>query len=83
MDFWAVRAGWWSYGAGKVILGGACALYVVIASFFIHCMLLPLLVRYLSCSGSRIYASVRYGGIFGGVIYLSYVAAHVLVEHRI
>jgi hypothetical protein len=83
MDFWAVRAGWWTYAPGKVILGGACALYVVIASFFIHCMLLPLLVRYLSCSGSRVYASVRYGGIFGGVIYLSYVAAHVLVEHRI
>jgi hypothetical protein len=83
MDFWAVRAGWWSYAPGKVILGGACALYVVIASFFIHCMLLPLLVRYLSCSGSRVYASIRYGGIFGGVIYLSYVAALVLVEHRI
>lgn len=82
-DFWAVRAGWWSYGPGKVILGGACALYVVIASFFIFCAFLPLLIRYLSCPGSRLYASIRYGAIFGGVIFLSYVAAHLLVEHRI
>jgi hypothetical protein len=82
-DFWAVRAGWWSYRPGRVILGGACALYVVIATFFIFCMFLPLLLRYLSCSGSRIYASVRYGLIFGGVIFLSYVVAHVLVEHHL
>lgn len=82
-DFWAVRAGWWSYGPGNVILGGACALYVVIASFFIFCAFLPLLIRYLSCPGSRLYASVRYGAIFGGVIFLSYIAAHLLVEHRI
>lgn len=83
MDFWAVKAGWWSYSPGRVILGGACALYVVIASFFIFCAFLPLLVRYLSCPGSRVYASVRYGLIFGGVIFLAYVTAHILVEHRV
>jgi len=82
-DFWAVKAGWWSYKTGKVILGGSCALYVIIASFFIFCMFLPLLVRYLECAGSRLYASIRYGLIFGGVIFLSYIGAHLLVEHKI
>jgi len=79
-DFWAVKAGWWSYRPGRWILGGACALYVVIAAFLIFCAFLPILVKYLSCPGSRLYASVRYGAIFGVVIFLFYVAAHLLVE---
>jgi len=83
MDFWAVKAGWWSYRSGKWILGGACALYVVIASFLIFCAFLPILLRYLACPGSRTYASVRYGAIFGGVIFICYIIAHLLVEHRI
>ncbi|HEV3026552.1 MAG TPA: hypothetical protein VG457_03215 [Planctomycetota bacterium] len=83
-DFWAVKAKWWSYQTDdSVILGGACALYVVIATFFIFCAFLPLFLGYLSCSGSRIYASVRYGLIFGLVIFVSYVVAHLLVEHKI
>jgi hypothetical protein len=82
-DFWAVKAGWWSYQAGSWILGGSCALYVVIASFFIFCMFLPLIVRYLGCMGSRTYASIRYGAIMGVVIFVAYVAAHFLVERRL
>lgn len=83
MDFWAVKAKWWSYQPGEVILGGACALYVVIATFFIFCAFLPVFLGYLSCTGSRLFASVRYGSIFGFVIFLSYVIAHLLVEHKI
>jgi len=82
-DFWAVKAGWWSYQTGQWILGGSCALYVVIASFFIFCMFLPVLIRYLGCAGSRVYASIRFGAIMGVVIFVSYVAAHFLVERRI
>jgi hypothetical protein len=82
-DFWAVKAGWWSYQSGNWILGGSCALYVVIASFFIFCVFLPVLVRYLACPGSLIYASIRYGAVMGVVIFVSYVAAHFLVERRI
>ena len=81
-DFWAVKAKWWSYQEGE-ILGGACALYVVIATFFIFCAFLPLFLGYLSCAGSRLYASVRYGLIYGLVIFVSYVIAHLLVEHKI
>lgn len=81
-DFWAVKAKWWSYQEGE-ILGGACALYVVIATFFIFCAFLPLFLGYLTCAGSRLYASVRYGLIYGLVIFVSYVIAHLLVEHKI
>jgi hypothetical protein len=82
-DFWAVKAGWWAYRPGKVILGDSCALYVVIGTFFIFCAFLPILARYLSCGGSRLYAAIRYGFIFGGVIFISYIMAHLLVENRI
>lgn len=82
-DFWAVKAGWWGYRSGKWILGGACALYLVIATFLVFCAFLPILVRYLSCPGSRLYSSIRYGMIFGGVIFLFYVAAHLLVENTV
>lgn len=82
-DFWAVKAGWWSYREGEVILGGACALYVVIATFFIFSAFLPIFLGYLSCAGSRLYAAIRYGLITGLVIFVSYVIAHLLVEHKI
>jgi len=83
MDFWAVKARWWSYQPGEVILGGACALYVVIATFFIFCAFLPLFLGFLSCSGTRLYASIRYGLMYGFVMFVSYVVAHLLVEHKI
>ncbi len=82
-DFWAVKAKWWAYQEGKVILGGACALYVVIATFFIFCAFLPTFLGYLNVAGTRLYASVRYGLIYGLVMFVSYVLAHLLVEHKI
>ena len=82
-DFWAVKAGWWSYRPGQVILGGACALYVVIGAFFIFAAFPPLFVRYLGCTGGRLYASIRYGAIFGAIIFLSYLTSHLLVEKRL
>jgi hypothetical protein len=81
-DFWAVKAKWWSYQEGE-ILGGACALYVVIATFFIFCAFLPLFLAYLSSGAGRLYAAARYGLTFGFVIFISYVMAHLLVEHKI
>ncbi len=82
-DFWAVKARWWAYQPGQVILGGACALYVVIATFLIFSLFLPLLLKYLTCPGSRVYAALRYGLIYGMVIFVSYVMAHLLVESKI
>ncbi|MBV8881994.1 MAG: hypothetical protein JO332_18705, partial [Planctomycetaceae bacterium] len=82
-DFWAVKARWWRYDTDGVILGGACALYVVIGTFFIFCAFLPVFRGYLTCAGSRVFASVRYGLIYGIVIFVSYIVAHMLVEHKI
>jgi hypothetical protein len=82
-DFWAVKAGWWSYRPGEAILGGACALYVVVACFIVFFSFLPIFTRYLACPAGRVYASVRYGVILGGIIFASYVAAHGLVERRL
>jgi hypothetical protein len=82
-DFWAVKANWWSYQPGEVIIGGACALYVVIATFLIFCAFLPVFLGYLSSGASRLYAAARYGLTFGFIIFVSYVMAHLLVEHKI
>jgi hypothetical protein len=82
-DFWAVKAGWWSYRPGEVIMGGACALYVVMSAFLIFTAFPLLFVRYLSCTGGRLYASIRYGAIFGAIIFLSYITSHLLVEKRL
>ena len=81
-EFWAVKAGWWRYEPGTAILGNACALYVVIGTFFIFVAFLPLFGRYLACPGTRMYAALRYGMILGGIIFLSYLASHFLVERR-
>jgi len=83
MDFWAVKAKWWSYQEGEVILGGACALYVVIATFFIFSAFLPVFLGYLSTAGSRLFASIKYGLIYGVIIFVAYVISHLLVEHKI
>lgn len=81
-EFWAVKAEWWRYESGTAILGGACALYVVIGMFFIFVAFLPIFGRYLACGGTRVYASLRYGIVMGGIIFLSFLAAHFLVERH-
>jgi hypothetical protein len=81
-EFWAVKAGWWRYEPGTAILGNACALYVVIGMFFVFVAFLPLFGRYLACSGTRVYASLRYGMMLGGIIFISFLASHFLVERR-
>lgn len=78
-EFLAVRAGWWSYGSG-VLLGDACPFYVVLGHFFAFFFFLPVFQRYLASPGTRIYAAVRYGAIFSGILFLSYVLSHSLVE---
>jgi hypothetical protein len=80
LEFLAVRAGWWSYQAGKSILGDSCALYVVLAQLFNFFFFLPLFARYLSCPGTRLYASLRYGIIFAGILFGSLWFSHFISE---
>jgi hypothetical protein len=80
-EFLAVRAGWWSYRGG-VLLGDSCAFYVVMGYFFTYFAFLPIFARYLSCAGTRLYASVRFGVIYSGIIFLSFALSHFLVERR-
>jgi hypothetical protein len=79
-DFWAVKARWWTYAEGRVILGGGFAFYVVMAVFVLFVFFLPLYGRYLACAGTRLYAAVRYGLLFSGVGFLTFMVSHWLVE---
>lgn len=79
-EFLAVRAGWWSYQPGKSIIGDSCALYVVLAQLFNFFLFLPLFGRYLSCPGTRVYAALRYGIIFSGILFVSLWFAHFISE---
>ena len=80
-EFLAVRAGWWSYRGG-LLLGDGCPFYVVMGVFFAWFAFLPLFARFVACAGTRIYAAIRFGAIYGGVIFLSFALAHFLVERR-
>jgi hypothetical protein len=82
-DFWAVKAGWWFYEPGVREVKDSCALYVVIGHFLIFVPFLPLFESYLACAGTRLYAALRHGMIYGVVIFLGYVAGHALVERRL
>ncbi len=79
-EFLAVRAGWWSYQPGKSIIGDACALYVVLAQLFNFFLFLPLFARYLACPGTRVYAALRYGIIFSGILFVSLWFSHFVAE---
>ncbi|HXG59853.1 MAG TPA: hypothetical protein VNO22_00630 [Planctomycetota bacterium] len=79
-EFWAVKAGWWKYRPGYAILGEGCALYVVMAFFFIFFGFLPLFARYVSSPRRPLEAAIRYGALLGGLIFASFLAAHYLVE---
>jgi hypothetical protein len=79
-EFLAVRAGWWSYTPGELILGDSCALYVVLAQLVNFFLFLPVFARYLECPGTRVFAALRYGIIFAGVLFVSLWFAHAVVE---
>jgi hypothetical protein len=78
-----VKAGWWSYKPGVREVKESCALYVVIGHFLIFVPFLPVFGRYLSCPGTRLYAALRHGAVYGLIIFLAYVAGHALVERRL
>ena len=78
-EFLAVRAQWWSYQGG-VLLGDACPFYLVLGHFFAFFFFLPVFQRYLTSSGTRLYAAIRYGAVFAGILFLSYTLSHSLVE---
>ncbi len=82
-DFWAVKAGWWTYKPGVREIKESCALYVVIGQFLIFVPFLHLFGRFLACPGTRLYSAVRHGAIYGLVIFLGYIAGHALVERRL
>jgi hypothetical protein len=83
-DFWAVKAGWWEYGPGEAIMGErTLALYVVMAHFFTFILFLPVFSRYVACPGTRLYAALRYGMVFGGIIFFSFFLSHLMVERSL
>jgi hypothetical protein len=82
VEFLAVRAGWWQYKGGYAILGDACALYVVMGTFFVFFSFLPLFARFVACPATLVYSAIRYGVIYGGVIFLSFISARFLVERH-
>lgn len=80
-EFLAVRAGWWHYrGPTGALLGDAVSFHVVLGNFFAWFFFLPVLVRHLQSPGTRLYAAVRYGAVFAGIVFLSYVLANFLVR---
>lgn len=80
-EFLAVRAGWWEYRSG-VLLGDSFAFYVVMGQFFSFFAFLPIFARFVSCAGTRLYAAVRFGAIYAGIIFLGFALSHFLVERR-
>jgi hypothetical protein len=78
-EFLAIHAGLWRYTAGHGVVGTGYALYVVVAKFFIFGAFLRIFAGYLACPGTRLYAALRYGIIFAGVIFMGYGVAYLLV----
>lgn len=79
LEFLATTANWWSYKAGHAVVGNGFAIYVVVAKFFVFMFFLPIFARYLASTQGRVYASLRYGMILGGIIFLSYAVSYLLV----
>lgn len=80
-EFLAVRAGWWHYaGRTGALLGDAVSFHVVLGNFFGWFFFLPVFARYLQSPGTRVYAAVRYGAVFAGIVFLSYVLSDFLVR---
>ena len=81
-EFLALKAGWWKYQGGILLGAEGCPFYVVMGVFFSWFAFLPLFSRFVSCAGTRVYAAIRFGAIYGGIIFLSFALAHFLVERR-
>lgn len=80
-EFLAVRAGWWRYdGNAGALLGDSVSFHVVLGHFFAWFFFLPVFGRYLRSPGTRVFAAVRYGGVFAGIVFLSYLVADFLVR---
>ena len=80
-EFLAVRAGWWHYmGVRGALLGDAVSFHVILGHFIAWFFFLPVFGRYLRSPGTRLFAAVRYGGVFAGIVFLSYLVADFLVR---
>lgn len=80
-EFLAVRAGWWRYdGTSGALLGDSVSFHVVLGHFFAWFFFLPVFARYLRSPGTRTFAATRYGGVFAGIVFLSYLVADFLVR---
>jgi hypothetical protein len=80
-EFLAVRAGWWHYvGPSGALLGDAVSFHVVLGHFLAWFFFLPVFARYLRSPGTRTFAATSYGGVFAGIVFLSYLVADFLVR---
>jgi hypothetical protein len=80
LEVLAVKARWWSYRPGQSVIEDAMALHVVAAHFFVFLGFLPVFSRYAACGGTRLYATIRYGAVFAGLIFGSVLMAYALFE---
>lgn len=80
-EFLAVRAGWWGYhGPPGALLGDVVSFHVILGHFFAWFFFLPVFARYLQSEGTRLYAAIRYGAVFAGIVFLAYMVADFLVR---
>lgn len=78
-EYLAIRAGAWRHEPGHAVIWNGLALYSVVAKFFVFSAFLRIFARYLESPLARPYAALRYGIIFGGVLFASTVLAYLLV----
>lgn len=79
-EYLAVRAGWWDYKPAHAMLGDEIAVHVMAARGLFFGAFLPVLSRYFACDGGRVFSTIRYGIIFGGVLFSSHYVCYLLVE---
>ena len=80
LEVLAVKARWWSYRQGNSVIDDALASHVVAAHFLVFMGFLPVFSRYAACGGSRLYATIRYGAVFAGLLFGSVLMAYALFE---
>jgi hypothetical protein len=74
------KAGLFSYRQAHRMIGGVFALYVAAGEGLAFGAFLPLFARYVGCAEGRVYAAIRYGIIFAGIVFLSYSLAYAIIE---